>query len=72
MVSRLKYSFTISLLILSTFIFVGCQDNIPYRSTIAPDQAQTSGGSTGGDGGGIEERPSNAILFRTDFCACKG
>ncbi len=60
---------TAGMLILGGLLF-SCQDTIPNRSTISPDQSI-------GTGDEVEDpvdkilRPSNAILFQSDFCGCQ-
>lgn len=59
-------------LIFIGLFFVSCQDTIPARSTISPESAQTTGGTSGGaNGETVVSRPDNAIKFKTDFCGCK-
>lgn len=73
MVSRLSYkNFQAVCFAIMSFILVACQDTIPNRSTITPDNSQTTGGTTGGGGGDVDiKRPDNAVKFKTDFCGCK-
>lgn len=73
MVSRLKKTLLQALALgLMALMFVSCQDTMPARSTITPDNLQTTGGSDdGADDDTIVGRPNNAVKFKTDFCGCK-
>lgn len=59
-----------ALWILCILLFnVACQDTIPNRSTITPGSKTTDG--TTDDEPTTPVRPTGAITFKDDFCACK-
>ena len=70
------------MLILTAFLSA-CQDTIPYRSTITPGSSDGDDVCTEVESEVTEDlplcdddddeivRPNNAILWKTDFCACK-
>ena len=73
------------MILVSSFIFVSCQDTIPNRATIVPDEFITAPDPiceddeelTTNDKGVREctkvkvKRPSDAIRFKADYCGCK-
>lgn len=54
-------------------LLCSCQDSIPNRALIAPQQnvGTTSGSTTGGGSSDTPTRPTNAIFFKNDFCICR-
>jgi hypothetical protein len=66
-------NFLIRLLTLLTLsaLLAACQDTIPQRTTITPKQKVKTGDGKGDDDGEAQTRPTNAIIFKSDFCGCK-
>lgn len=53
-------------------LLVSCQDTIPNRSTITPNQKIDDGGDDGDNGEeAVVSRPTGAVSFKPDFCTCK-
>lgn len=74
------------LLLLASFVLVSCQDTIPQRTTITKNSNKVKDITECPEGQILQEateeapavcipaepiRPSNAITFKSDFCACK-
>lgn len=69
MSSRFNIHLKMALVFTLGLLLIGCQDTIPNRSTITPNQQVGDGDDDIDDG--VVGRPTDAIKFKTDFCACK-
>jgi hypothetical protein len=52
-------------------LFLACNDQIPYRSTVTGASTSTTAGSGSGDEDLPAKRPDGAVKFKADFCGCK-
>lgn len=53
-------------------LYLACNDQIPYRSTVTGASTSTTAGSgNGNDDDAPVKRPDGAIKFKADFCGCK-
>ncbi|MGE3611568.1 MAG: hypothetical protein AB7I27_18400 [Bacteriovoracaceae bacterium] len=72
MLSRFKLLLKITGMCALTVLLVSCQDTVPQRDTITPDNSTTTGdGTDTGTDATKTSRPTGAISFKSDYCGCK-
>ncbi len=64
------FSPLIVLLLMSLFL-ASCQDTVPTRQTISPNNIISNDGTTDDTTEETITRPTGAVLFKSDYCACK-